>query len=195
MEGGGQTAEAKAAIRQGMGEFLRSLRESARRKGWHWKVVACGSRTQARDAFLNARTQEPTVQAILLVDAETAVTGASRQHLATHDRWPLAGVPDLDVHLMAQVMETWLVSDPEALHAFYGQGFHAGALPSHVDLEQVSKEQIAQSLENATKGTQKGRYHKVDHGSRLLERVQPAVARGRCQHCERLFSVLGTLVT
>lgn len=194
MEGGGQTAEAKAAIRQGMGEFLRMMRESARRKRWHWKVVPCGSRLEAKDAFLNARNQEPDIHAILLVDAEAVVTSSPTQHLATRDGWHLPGVPDPDVHLMAQVMETWFVSDPEALQAFYGQGFNADALPKHADLEQVNKIQVAQSLENATQNTQKGRYHKIRHGSRLLERVRPDAVRASCAHCERFLSGIGTLV-
>ena len=52
MEGGGDAAETKATIRQGMSEFLSDLRESARRKKWRWKIVACGSRDAAKDAFL-----------------------------------------------------------------------------------------------------------------------------------------------
>ena len=195
MEGGGETAEAKAAIRQGMGEFLNFLRESARRKRWHWKVVPCGSRVQARDAFLNARNQEPDTHAILLVDAEAVVTTGPKQHLATRDDWHLPGVPEPDIHLMAQVMETWIVSDPEALQAFYGHGFNGGALPQHADLEKVDKAQVAQSLESATKNTQKGRYHKIRHASRLLERVRPDTVRARCAHCERFLSAIGTLVT
>lgn len=51
MEGGGETAEAKAQIRLGMSEFLRDLREAARRKRWFWKVVPCGSRVEARDSL------------------------------------------------------------------------------------------------------------------------------------------------
>lgn len=194
MEGGGETAEAKAAIRQGMAEFLCVMRESARRKRWHWKVVPCGSRLHAKEAFLNARNKEPDTHAVLLVDAEVVVTNSPKQHLATHDGWHLTGVPDADIHLMAQVMETWIVSDREALQAFYGQGFNAGALPNHADLEQVAKAQVAHSLEEATKNTQKGRYHKIRHGSRLLERIRPGAVRARCAHCERFLSLIGTLV-
>ena len=196
MEGGGQTAESKAAIRQGMGEFLGMLRESARRKRWHWKVVPCGSGVQARVDFLNARNQEPDTHAILLVDAEVVVTSSPKQHLATRENgWHLPDVPEPGIHLMAQVMETWIVSDREALQAFYGQGFNTGALPKHADLEQVNKAQVAESLENATQNTQKGRYHKIRHGSRLLERIRPDAVRARCAHCERFLSAVGTLVT
>ena len=137
MEGGGETPEAKAAIRQGMGEFLHSVRESARRKHWRWKVVPCGGRVQTRDAFLNARNQDPGTHAILLVDAETAVNRSPKQHLLARDGWRLDDVPDSDIHLMVQVMETWIIADAEVLRAFYGQGFKDRALPRHADLEQV----------------------------------------------------------
>ena len=135
MEGGGQrgepnTAEAKAAIRQGMGEFFTMLRDRARRKGWRWKIVPCGDRTTTKNAFLHARAQEPDMCALLLVDSEWPVTQSPKQHLKDRDGWDLAAAPDDHVHLMAQVMETWLVADPKALAAFYGQEFNEGSLPS-----------------------------------------------------------------
>jgi hypothetical protein len=99
IEGGGMSAESKAAIRQGMGEFLISLRESARAKNWHWKIVCCGGRVEARDAFLNARAKETDTHAILLVDAEAPVTTSPKQHLAARDGWPLPGVADDEIHL------------------------------------------------------------------------------------------------
>lgn len=177
-----------------MNAFLLSLRESARLKRWHWKVVPCGGRDQARDAFLNARATEPHLHAILLVDSETAVASLPRQHLATRDGWPLPGIPQTSVHLMAQVAETWLVSDPDRLQSFYKQGFNVGALPRHADIEQVSKTQIEQALENATRHTQKGLYHKIRHGGPLLGLVRADVVRARCAHCKRLFLEVGRLL-
>ena len=194
VEGGGETAETKAEIRNGMNTFLSSLRESARLKRWHWKVVPCGGRVQARDAFLNARAMEPHLHAILLVDSETVVVGLPRQHLTTRDGWPLTGIPETRVHLMAQVMETWLLSDSDRLQSFYRQGFNVGALPRHQDLERVSKAQISQALEDATRNTQKGRYHKIRHGGPLLGLVQADIVRARCAHCERLFLEIGRLL-
>jgi len=45
MEGGGHSVETKAELRQGISEFLSSLREAARQKGLHWRVVACAAGT------------------------------------------------------------------------------------------------------------------------------------------------------
>jgi len=192
MEGGGQTgepntADAKAAVRQGMGEFLRSLRDRARTKRWHWKIVACGDRASTKSAFLNARAQEPDTFAILLVDAEAAVKSPPRAHLKARDNWDLGGVPEEHVHLMAQIMETWFVADPENVKAYYGKDFNEGALPKHAQLESVSKSEIATGLEKATQNTKKGRYHKIKHGSDLLARVSPDTVKPKCPHCKRLF--------
>jgi hypothetical protein len=156
-----------------MGEFLRTLRDRARAKRWHWKIVACGDRGAAKAAFLNARTQDPGTYAVLLVDSEASVSGLPKAHLKNRDGWDLPGVPEDHVHLMAQVMETWFVADPRALTNFYGQGFNEGALPKHAQLESVAKTTVAAALQNATKATKKGAYHKVKHASDLLAGVQP----------------------
>lgn len=134
------------------------------------------------------------MHAILLVDSETGVTSAPKQHLATEPAWLLPGVPDDDIHLMVQVMETWIVADPNALQAFYGQGFNLNALPNHADLEQVPKVDVAHALENATKQTRKGRYHKIRHAS-VLGRIGPEQVRARCKHCDRLFLRIRSLVS
>jgi hypothetical protein len=199
MEGGGQTgepgtAESKAAVRQGMGEFLRDLRERARKKRWHWKIVPCGDRTTTKNAFLNARVQEPDTIALLLVDSETAVTAQPRAHLEERDKWDLTAVPEDRVHLMAQVMETWFVADPANVKAYYGKDFNEGALPKHAQPESVSKPGIASGLEKATQNTKKGRYHKIKHGSDLLARISPATVEQKCPHCKRLFDSVEALL-
>jgi hypothetical protein len=199
LEGGGQTgepgtAESKAAVRQGMGIFLQDLRERARKKKWHWKVVACGDRGSTKHAFLNARAHEPDTISILLVDSETAVASLPKAHLKTRDGWDLDGVPEEHVQLMAQVMETWFVADPERVKAYYGKDFNEGALPKHAQPESVSKTAIAAGLENATKNTKKGRYHKIKHGSDLLARVSPDAVKPKCPHCKRLFDCVEALL-
>jgi hypothetical protein len=199
LEGGGQTgepgtAETKAAIRQGMDAFLRVLKDRARVKRWHWKMVPCGDRASTKNAFMNARAQEPDTLSILLVDSEIAVASLPRAHLKTRDAWDLDDVPEEHVHLMAQVMETWFVADPERVKAYYGKDFNEGALPKHAQPESVSKAAIAAGLENATKNTKKGRYHKIKHGSDLLARISPETVKQKCPHCKRLFDIVEALL-
>ncbi len=143
---------------------------------------------------MNARAQEPDTISILLVDAETAVRSMPKAHLRERDSWDLDGIPEEHVHLMAQVMETWFVADPENVKAYYGKDFNDEALPKHAEPESVSKAAITAGLEKATKNTKKGRYHKIKHGSDLLKRVAPDTVKQKCPHCKRLFDGLEALL-
>lgn len=194
MEGGGNGKGSKAALRRGMDSFLGALKDAAREKGWRWKLVCSGGRDETFRAFGNARSNGGDGLTLLLVDSEGPVKAGPRAHLAAQDGWNLRGVDDDDVHLMAQVMETWLIADRAALAAYYGQGFHANALPSRGDLEEEGKTAIADALDGATRRTQKGGYRKIQHGADLLARIDPAKTRERCRHCARLFDTLGAAV-
>ena len=194
MEGGGDTAETKAALRQGMGEFLKELRDQARSKNWRWNLVPCGSRDEAKKQFMNARQLRPEMHAFLLVDAEASLSKSALKHVVERDQWNLNGVVEGDVHLMVQVMETWLVADPEMLAAFYGQHFHEASLPKHQHLESVSKSDVAAGLQKATKDTKAGPYHKIRHARHLLERVRSDRVRPRCPNCDRVFTTISPLI-
>ena len=49
LEGGGDTASTKSALRRGMDAFLDPVKRKAREKSWRWSLVACGG----RDARIN----------------------------------------------------------------------------------------------------------------------------------------------
>ena len=91
-------------------------------------------------------------------------------------------------------METWIAADPDTLKEYYGRGFRKNALPSRKNLEEVTKERIAEALNRATQKTQKGKYHKIQHARHLLERMDAMTVRKRCPHCERLFETLLHLI-
>ena len=74
----------------------------------------------------------------------------------------------------------------QALTEFYGQDFLRNALPGTDDVEAIPKDRLLSSLNHATRGTQKGPYHKIDHGAALLERIDPgesAPGRGTATCC------------
>lgn len=193
-EGGGNSAETKAALRLGMSAFLKPLVDLARQRHFRWSITSCGGRDQALDAFSDALKKEPEKFNLLLVDSEDAVTASPCAHLEQRDRWNLDGALEDQVHLMAQCMETWLVADPEALADYYGQGFNANALPRRINLEDEPKTQIFAELESATRQTQKGSYGKIKQAGRLLALVSQEKAKTRCHHCERLFTVVASRI-
>ncbi len=193
-EGGGNSAETKAALRQGMSAFLKPLVDLARRRRCRWSITSCGGRDQARAAFTDALEKEPGKCNVLLVDSEDKVEGLPRAHLEQRDGWNLQGAQEEQVHLMAQCMETWLVADPEALGEYYDQGFNAKALPRRTNLEEEPKPQIYAALEAATQQTQKGSYGKIRHASELLKRVSQEKAKTRCHHCDRLFRAVAAKI-
>jgi Domain of unknown function (DUF4276) len=191
VEGGGDRRRDKDAIRVGFGAFLISLRDQARRAGRQWRVIACGSREAAFDSFSNGIRSLRDLHHFLLVDAEEVVDGKVRAHLTNRDRWDLSAISEEDVHLMAQVMETWFVADPEAVGRYFGKDVQVNALPTAADLELVDKSEIGKALAKASKRTAKAGYQKIRDASRLLAEVDPAKVRSRCRHCNRLFVEVG----
>ena len=190
-EGGGNSAETKAALRQGMSGFLKPLVDMARQQRSRWSIVSCGGRDEAYEDFCDALEKEPHIFNVLLVDSETGITGSPRAHLQQRDGWDLAAAQEDQVHLMAQCMEAWLVADPEALADYYSQCFNHNALSKRVNLEEEPKAQIYASLEAATRQTQKGSYAKIRHASALLKHVSKEKAKRRCPHCRRFFDTVG----
>lgn len=133
-----------------------------------------------------------------MVDSEQAVgdINAPLHHLEQQDVWRFpANVTDEQCHLMVPVMEAWVVADPDALSAYYGQGFRAGSLPRAEDIERSEKERLLNALETATGHTQKRRYHKTRHAPDLLERIDTATVRRHALSCDRLFATLSRIIS
>ena len=195
LEGGGDLPGSRAGLRQGMDAFLRSLKNAARRKALHWKTVSCGSREENCRRFENAVANgDPNETKILLVDAEGSLAHTPCAHLQVRDGWDLSFSSESTIHLMVQVMETWIVADPEALAGYYGQRFNVRVLPRRPDLEQVPKAHVESGLKDATRRTSRGVYNKTRHGSELLKWLDPARVKERCRHCKRLFEALDTII-
>ena len=194
MEGGGDGKENRAALRQGMDTFLQPLKDEVRKKSLHWNLVCYGSRDETFKRFRDAVNSSADVVNVLLVDAEGPVSQSPRLHLQNQDKWNLSFAPEETIHLMVQTMEAWIVADSEALKRYYGQAFKANKLPKAADLETVPKPTVKRSLDEATKDTQKGSYHKIGHASDLLKRIDAEKVKARCCHCRRVFKALGRIV-
>lgn len=79
-----------------------------------------------------------------------------------------------DCHLMVQCMENWLLADRACLQEFFGQDFHANALPPESSpIESLGTERVRNALAKASKDCKKGAYSKGKHSFELLARIDP----------------------
>jgi hypothetical protein len=189
VEGGGD-ANSKARMREAFSKFFAESRDAARQRRARWSVILCGSRDDAFKAFQAGLKSHPDARVFLLVDAEEPVAGSPREHLAAREPWDLSSTADEQCHLMAQVMESWFLADPDALERFYGQGFATRQIPKRQNVEEVPKTEVMSALDTASRNTAPGKYHKIQHGPRILESLDPQRVRARAPHCDRLFDAL-----
>ena len=192
VEGGGDNTESKRLFRTGFSEFLSDLNAIARRRRIRWSIIACGSREATWENYRDALADHPDALIILLVDSEGPVQDGQEPYayLRDHDRWSLEVAENPRCHLMVQMMEAWFIADIDALRAFYGPEFHDRLLPRQTDVEQIAKNLLSSALDNATRHTKRGKYHKIQHASKLLAKIDVQKVRRSAKHCERLFAFL-----
>ena len=181
VEGGGDAKRLKAACRRSFGKFIQKAGVSAAMP----KIEACGSRGNAYNDFRRAVADGEN--AMLLVDAEEPVTAQGPwQHLRASDNWDRpTGASDDQCHLMVQAMETWFLSDRQALEEYYGPRFQASALPQNPMIEQIAKQDVLNGLARAARNTPKGPYNKGVRSYEILERLDPAKVRQSSPYADR----------
>jgi hypothetical protein len=162
VEGGANRKDLKARCRQGFSTLLRNAGIKS-----PFQVVPCGSK--AYDDFCSAlQGRGADGVPLLLVDSERPVqpNHGAWEHLGKRP----PGVRNEQAQLMAQCMETWIVTGRAQLGASYGADFQENKLPRHADLEAVGKDEIQKKLSSATGD----RYHKGEHSFALLAGLDPA---------------------
>lgn len=181
VEGGGDAPTLKTECREGFTKFI----TAAGVKNLP-RVVACGSRGNAYDSYRTAIQNGE--EAILLVDAEAPIIPAHENgqpdqwkpwlHLKNRegDKWEKPqGAVDTDCHLMAQIMESWFISDRNTLKIFYGASFKTNKLPSETTaIETIAKLDVYTALKKATgECAKKGKYGKGSHSFKILGAIEP----------------------
>ncbi len=208
VEGGGDTAQQKAELRNGFDQLLGAVKQAARDKRIGWKLVPSGSRNSTHQAFNNAlENARPGTLCVLLVDSEGplpaestkptsendearnawehAVAVVRRDHLRNRDGWSLdQGRPE-QIHLMVQCMESWLVADPAGMRDYYKKDFHPDRLPVRPNLEEEPKAEVYRKIAVATRETSKKEYSeanksKIKHASKILAAISATVVERRC---------------
>jgi hypothetical protein len=197
VEGGGDTAQTLNPFRQGMSDFLKPVVNAVRKDRIQWRVIPCGSRKQAYDAFVDALNKEPDVFNVLLVDSEDLVaanTVSPWDHLKNRegDKWDKPeGADDARCQLMVVCMEAWFLADHDGLKRHFGGNFDCKKLPPVERIETCAKTTINEALKKAAKNTKAKEYHKIRDGAKLLGKIDSSKVRKYCKWCDRLFLTLG----
>ncbi len=158
VEGGGDSKELHARCREGFSKLIGKAGFTGRMP----RIVACGGRQHAFDMFQAAiGNGGQDFHPILLVDSEDPVdaqnelshgSAAAWEHLQSNDGWTRPhGTDDDQAQMMVACMETWILSDREALRKVFGARLQISALLPVDDLEQRSRSDAQLALENATR--------------------------------------------
>jgi uncharacterized protein DUF4276 len=197
IEGGARGKTADADFRRGWKKFLNELHNLAIGHGYcGLKVVRGTGRGNAYRRFKKHQTDHPIDLCVLLVDSEIAVPKHARVWSVVADRpgdkWQRpVWASERHLYLMVHFVETWLLTDQDALQQFFKRGLDLRALPT-TNLEARSKHEIERALKSATQRTAKGAYQ---HGQahEIIEIVRPDRVR-TLEHGQRLFETLGRLI-
>ncbi len=190
LEGGGDSKDGKSRCREG----FRKLLEKCGLGGRMPRLVACGSRGSAYDAFKNShRKVSGTDYVALLIDSEDPLQDMDKtwDHLKRRDSWERPqGAQDDQVLFMTTCMETWIVADLNALDAHFGQRFQPNALPPLHNVESRARGDVQMGLERATRDTA-GPYKKGPKSYEVLSKIDPDTIEPHLPSFRRTRKLLG----
>jgi hypothetical protein len=156
--------EGDPRLRPGFRQFLSEIAEAARSKRCHFELIATEG-TPVQD-FLAVLKAHRDAWNVLLLDSEDPQEFRLRKK-------SLEGCDQDCLFWMVQMMESWFLADVGALKALYKDRLNEAALKRNPNVEEIPKEDVLSSLKSATNGE----YHKVKHGTKLLEWIDPAKVR------------------
>lgn len=168
--------EGDPRLRSGFRQFLSEIAEAARSRRWHFDLIAAeGTPVQDFQAALRAHRDAWNV---LLLDSEDPQEFQLRKK-------SLESCDSECVFWMVQIMESWFLADVDALRAVF-KGLTEAAVRGNPNVEEIPKADVLERLNKAANGE----YHKVKHGTKLLELVDPEKLRKAAPNCDRMFNVI-----
>lgn len=190
VEGGGDSKELQARCREG----FRKLLEKSGFKGRMPQFIPCGSRNRCFSDFCTAhRSARIADYTALLVDSEDPLKNPEDpwKHLEDRDKWSRPDGADEDqALLMVTCMETWIVSDRNALAIHYGHPLQGSALPSTVNLEGRDRKDIMNDLIHATRNC-RNQYAKGRRSFEILAKLNPTTLNSLLPSFKRFLEILG----
>lgn len=152
--------EGDSSLKPGFAELFKEIIDAGKAKHCRVRPIATGGKPE-RD-FAIAGRKHLAAWNIFLRDSEG----------------PLKPTDQTDsTFWMVEMMEAWFYADKDALARYYKQGFRIGALKANPRVEEISKQDLLSGLNDATRDTTKGRYHKTKHAPKLLELIDPGRVR------------------
>lgn len=172
LEGGGDSRDLQIRCREG----FRRLLERCSYAGRLPKLVACGGRGAAFDAFKTALASAREDDFVgLWIDSEDPMADieATWEHLQARDQWDKPnGATNEQVLLMTTCMETWIIADRTTLTEHYGTGLQESALPPLHNLEGRPRDAIQNALTHATRKCS-NTYTKGKRSFEVLGQLEP----------------------
>ena len=186
--------EGSPRLREGFNKLIGSRIRHGSHNRIRFKLIAGGSTEETINAFKKATLRHEGAFIILLIDSDQAYAPSLLMNLRNENQIR-ANVQDEQIHFMVQVMESWFLADVDALKEYYEQKFQENQLPRNPNVEQIPKSDVIAGLENATRGTSKGKYHKTRHAPQLLSNLNADKVCSAAPSCKRLFDVLQQLLS
>jgi Domain of unknown function (DUF4276) len=146
-------------LRQGLSKLLEQ-----KLKGKLPRMILGAGKKQTIDKFKNNKLDAQFF--LLLVDLD-ATEDKIQADLNEHQLSENAE----NVFYMVQEMENWFLSQPDILDKFYGKDTATGKLMSKKlpNKKAIDIDHPDEVLQNLTKNTKKGEYHKIKHAVELLK--------------------------
>ena len=182
--------EGDKLLRAGLRVFFTLLMDRARNRRCNFRLIAAGAGSAARRDFTIAIKTHKNAWNILLQDSEGPAASNLSTKLCQEQNWDESQAGS--IFWMVEMMESWFHADKDALEKFYGQGFRKNALKANPKVEEISKADLKDGLQRATKGSKAGGYfdNKTSHGPKLLEAIDPDLVRKAAPNCDKLFTAV-----
>lgn len=184
--------EGSPRLREGFNKLIRPKIEQASHNHIRFKLIAGGSTEETIKDFKKATSSHKDASIIMLIDSDRSYDSGLLMNIRSQVG---ANVQDEQIHFMVQVMESWFLADRDTLKQYYGQKFQESRLPQNSDVERISKSDVISGLEDATRDTSKGKYHKTKHAPQLLSNLNADKVCSAAPSCKRLFDALQQLIS
>lgn len=142
------------------------------------RIVMSNDKRHAIDKFLNNKL---STISFVLIDLDNPASEKQNDLLGNN-----LTAHSSSVFYMIQEMESWFLSQPEILNVYYGRDIKK-KIKGKSFLNIPHPDEYLQDL---TKNTKKGKYHKISHGTELLSLLNSSQLKTDCDEYKRLVEAI-----